>query len=131
TEVLESLVGLHEELVRQSLQASATPEEARRANTELRLSMRARDNYLPAIEDAARELLATVGYSGGPLTHRTVDRIVQHLGFTLHHAPDLPSSTRSVTDLENKRIYIPPQSIPGGHGLRSLALQAVAHRVLG
>ncbi len=34
-------------------------------------------------------------------------------------------------DLEQGRIYIPPASIPGGHGLRSLALQALAHIVLG
>ena len=44
---------------------------------------------------------------------------------------DLPHSARSVTDLENGRIYLPPASIPGGHGLRSMALQAMAHRLLG
>jgi XRE family transcriptional regulator, fatty acid utilization regulator len=130
-EALEALVGLHAELARRSSEASATPEEARRANTALRRWMRERDNYLPEIETVAAELVTSVGYAGGPLTHRTVERIVEHLGFTLHHAQDLPSSTRSVTDLENGRIYVPPQSIPGGHGLRSLALQAVAHRVLG
>ncbi|WP_156740339.1 XRE family transcriptional regulator [Occultella aeris] len=131
TEALEALVGLHAELARRSSEASATPEEARRANTELRRAMRARDNYLEEIEDAAEELLGTVGYSSGPLTHRTVEQIVSHLGFSLHHARDLPSSTRTVTDLEHGRIYLPPASLPGGHGLRSLALQAVAHRVLG
>jgi hypothetical protein len=44
---------------------------------------------------------------------------------------DLPHSTRSVTDLANHRIYLPPASIPGGHGLRSMALQAMGHRLLG
>lgn len=130
-DALEALVGLHTELARRSSEASATPAEARRANTELRRTMRSTNNYLSHIEDAAEELMAAVGYTNGPLTHRTVQQIVEHLGFTLHHATDLPSSTRSVTDLENKRIYLPPQSIPGGHGLRSLALQAIAHRVLG
>ncbi len=129
-EALEALVGLHAELARRSSEASATPEEARRANTELRRTMRAQDNYLAEIEDAAEAVLAAVGYTAGPVTHRTVERIAGHLGFTLHYAADLPSSTRSVTDLENRRIYLPPQSIPGGHGLRSLALQALAHRVL-
>jgi len=129
-EALEALVGLHTELARRSMESSATPAEARRANTELRQRMRTQNNYLGHIEKAAEELLQAVGYTGGPLTHRMVQRVVEHLGFTLHHAPDLPSSTRSVTDLENKKIYLPPQSIPGGHGLRSLALQAIAHRVL-
>ncbi|MDX6256427.1 MAG: family transcriptional regulator, fatty acid utilization regulator [Frankiales bacterium] len=130
-EALEALVGLHAELARRSSEASATPEEARRANTALRRWMRERDNYLPEIEGAAEKLVVSAGYAGGPLTHRMVERIVEQLGFTLHHAEDLPSSARSVTDLEHRRIYVPPQSIPGGHGLRSLALQAVAHRVLG
>ena len=35
------------------------------------------------------------------------------------------------TDLANGRIYLPPASIPGGHGLRSMALQAMAHRLMG
>ncbi|GAB2980844.1 XRE family transcriptional regulator [Actinotalea caeni] len=130
-EVLEALVGLHGELARRASEASATPEEARRANTRLRNEMRAVDNHLPDVERAAAEVLEPVGYRGGPLTHRMVEAIVERLGFTLHHARDLPSSARSVTDLENRRIYLPPASIPGGHGLRSLALQAVAHRVLG
>jgi transcriptional regulator with XRE-family HTH domain len=130
-EALEALVGLHAELARRSSEASATPEEARRANTALRLWMRERDNYLPEVEKAAERLVTSAGYAAGPLTHRMVERIVGQLGFTLHHAADLPSSARSVTDLEHRRIYLPPQSIPGGHGLRSLALQAVAHRVLG
>ncbi|HWH98039.1 MAG TPA: ImmA/IrrE family metallo-endopeptidase, partial [Pseudolysinimonas sp.] len=49
----------------------------------------------------------------------------------LVYVGDLPHSARSVTDLENGRIYLPPASIPGGHGLRSMALQAIAHRILG
>ena len=53
-----------------------------------------------------------------------------HLGFSLHHTSDLPSSTRSVTDLANRRIYL-PQPEAGQHDSRSLALQALAHIVLG
>ena len=130
-DALEALAGLHRELQRRDRRAIATPEEARRANTEIRLAMRAHDNYLPEIEDIAEELLARAGYSGGALTHRTVAIIAEQLGYTIIHVDDLPHSTRSVTDLANRRIYLPPASIPGGHGLRSLALQAMAHRVLG
>lgn len=129
-EALEALVGLHAELARRAEAAIATPEEARRANTELRLWMRARDNYLPRIEDIAEEMLRDSGHGTGPLTHRTVARMAEGLGFTIIHVGDLPHSTRTVTDLVNGRIYLPLASIPGGHGLRSLALQAIAHRVL-
>ncbi|MCL3862763.1 helix-turn-helix domain-containing protein [Actinotalea sp. K2] len=130
-EALEALVGLHRELARRADAAIATPEEARRVNTALRRWMRERDNYLPEIEDAAEDALRTAGYTSGALTHRGVARMAEHLGFTLIHVDDLPHSTRTVTDLANGRIYLPPASIPGGHGLRSLALQAIAHRVLG
>ncbi|WP_082516285.1 helix-turn-helix domain-containing protein [Cellulomonas sp. Leaf395] len=130
TEALEALVGLHRELARRDDAAIATPEEARRATTELRLWMRERNNHLPEIETAAEDLVRRAGYSTGALTHSAVASMAADLGFTLIHVDDLPHSTRTVTDLANGRIYLPPASIPGGHGLRSLALQAIAHRVL-
>jgi predicted transcriptional regulator/DNA-binding XRE family transcriptional regulator len=130
-ETLTSLVGLHRELARRSRAAAATPEEARRANTSIRQFMRERNNYLPEIEDIAEDLLAKVEHRGGALTHRSVAVMSEQLGFTLIFVDDLPQSARSITDLENGRIYLPPASIPGGHGLRSLALQAMAHVVLG
>lgn len=130
-EALTSIVGLHRELARRSRAAAATPEEARRANTDIRNFMRERNNYLPHIEEVAEELLARAEHAGGALTHRTVAVMAEQLGFTLLFVDDLPQSARSITDLENGRIYLPPASIPGGHGLRSLALQAMAHVVLG
>lgn len=130
-ETIESLLGLHRELQRREREAIATPEEARRANTELRLRMRSQNNYLPDIEKLAEKQLRAAGHVQGALTHRTVSIMAEKLGFELIYVSDLPHSTRSVTDLENGRIYLPPASIPGGHGLRSMALQAMAHRLLG
>ncbi|MFS0893113.1 helix-turn-helix domain-containing protein [Microbacterium sp. 179-I 3D3 NHS] len=130
-ETIESILGLHRELQRREREAIATPEEARRGNTELRLRMRAQNNYLPEIEKLAEKQLKSAGHVQGALTHRTVSIMAEKLGFELIYVNDLPHSTRSVTDLENGRIYLPPASIPGGHGLRSMALQAMAHRLLG
>jgi transcriptional regulator with XRE-family HTH domain/predicted transcriptional regulator len=129
-DTLRALVGMHQELARRSREAIATPEEARRANTELRAMMRARDNHLPDIEKLAEQQLKLVGHVSGALTHRETRQMAENLGFELVHVNDLPHSARSVTDLENGRIYLPPASIPGGHGLRSMALQAIAHRLL-
>lgn len=130
-EALESLIGLHRELNRRSRAAAATPEEARRANTQIRQKMRERGNYLQEIEHLAEGLMIDIGHTNmGAVTHRDVAVLAEKLGFTLIFVDDLPSNTRSITDLENGRIYLPPASIPGGHGLRSLALQAMAHRVL-
>jgi transcriptional regulator with XRE-family HTH domain/predicted transcriptional regulator len=131
TETLRALVGLHRELGRVATEAVATPEEARRANTELRERMRAQDNHIPAIEELAQQQVRASGHTGGALTHREVSVMAERLGFELIYVNDLPRSTRSITDLENGRIYLPPASIPGGHGLRSMALQAMAHRLLG
>ncbi|PPF73340.1 helix-turn-helix domain-containing protein [Pseudoclavibacter sp. Z016] len=130
-DTLETLVGLHRELERRAQAASATPEEARIRNTQQRAWMRERNNYLPEIEAVAEERLRQVGHVAGALTHREVHLMVEQLGLEIVYADDLPRSTRSITDLENGRIYLPPESIPGGHGLRSIALQAVAHRILG
>ncbi|WP_345751572.1 helix-turn-helix domain-containing protein [Microbacterium rhizophilus] len=130
-ETIESVLGLHRELQRRESEAIATPEEARRANTELRLRMRSLDNYLPELEQLAEKQLRAAGHTQGALTHRSVSIMAEQLGFSLIYANDLPPSTRSITDLENGRIYLPPASIPGGHGLRSMALQAMAHRLLG
>ncbi|KAA9111301.1 XRE family transcriptional regulator [Microbacterium rhizomatis] len=130
-DTIESILGLHRELQRREREAIATPEEARRANTELRLRMRERNNYLPEIERLAENQLKAAGHTSGALTHRTVSIMAEQLGFELIYVNDLPHSARSVTDLENGRIYLPPASIPGGHGLRSMALQAMAHRLLG
>ncbi|GAA0966779.1 helix-turn-helix domain-containing protein [Frigoribacterium faeni] len=131
TPVLETIVGLHRELARTRSEASATPEEARRANTELRHWMRERDSHLPHIEEAAGDLLRSVRHTTGALTHSEVGRMARGLGLEIIHVADLPHSARSVMDLANGRIYLPPASIPGGHGLRALALQAMAHRLLG
>ena len=130
-EALEAIVGLHRELQRRASEAIATPEEARRANTDLRERMRAQANYLPDIEQLAEEQVHAAGHRTGAVTHREVGVMAERLGFQLIYVNDLPDSTRSITDLENGRIYLPPASIPGGHGLRSMALQAMAHRLLG
>ncbi|WP_084078929.1 helix-turn-helix transcriptional regulator [Demequina sp. NBRC 110057] len=129
-ETLRTIVGLHRELDRRARQSIATPEQARQANTQQRLEMRAVDNYLPEIELLAQQATARVGHTGGALTHRTVTQMADDVGLTIVHTDDLPHSARCVVDMERGRIYIPPASIPGGHGLRSLTLQAIAHQVL-
>ncbi|MGO1317910.1 MAG: helix-turn-helix domain-containing protein [Cellulomonadaceae bacterium] len=130
TEDLEAIVGLHEELARAATVRAATPEEARRANAELRGEMRARNNYFAEIEQLAGQICTATGYRGGPLTDRGVTAITEHLGFTLHRAEDLPRATRSVTDTRNRRIYL-PVSARAGHDPRTIVLQTLGHFALG
>ena len=128
-EALEALVGLHRALAKVQAERAATPEEARRANADLRERMRRRGNYFGEIEAMGAGLLAATKYDGGPITRAVVDRMVAHLGFRLVHTTDLPESTRTVTDLGNRIIYL-PQPGAGQHDSRSLALQALGHVVL-
>lgn len=130
TEALEALVGMHRALADAHAERAATPEQARRANAELRDRMRRQGNYFGEIETIADDLLVATRYSTGPISRAGVDKIASHLGFVLVHTGDLPSSTRTVTDLAHRRIYLPhPQ--PGQHDSRTLALQALGHVVLG
>jgi len=129
TEALEALVGMHRALAAVQAERAATPEQARRANADLRQRMRAAGNYFGDIEAAAAGLLKAIDHRGGPITRTAVDRLAAHLGFRLVHTSDLPGSTRSVTDLANRRIYL-PQPEAGQHDSRSLALQALGHIVL-
>ncbi len=129
-DAIETILGLHDELQRLHRERAATPEEARRANTELRRTMRKRNNYFGELEATARGLLDAVGHAGGPLSQRVAADLATHLGFTLHYVSDLPGSTRSVTDLRNGRIYLPVSQAVGSDP-RSTLLQALASHALG
>ncbi len=128
-DALEAMVGLYEELERRSTIAAATPEEARRANARLRIEMRKRNNYYSEIEEEAGKLLSAIHYTGGPLSEHLVDELTHHLGFKLLRVPSLPHSTRSLTDLKNRRVYLPATGW-GGHDPRTIILQALGHQVL-
>ncbi len=128
-EAIETVLGLHDELQRIHVERASTPEEARRANTELRAQMRRRDNYFAEHEATARGLLAAIGHTGGPLSQRSSADLAAHLGFTIHDAGSMPQSVRSITDLRNGRVYLPLRSA-AGDDQRMTLLQALAAHVL-
>ena len=128
-DVLRALVGLHAELSQQRTITAATPEDARRANADLRREMRARDNYFGEIEGLASDILQAVNHGDGPVGERRIHQIAQHLGFSLHTTMALPHSTRSVTDMRNRRIFLPASGW-GGHDPRTITLQTLGHQVM-
>ncbi|WP_231821535.1 helix-turn-helix domain-containing protein [Microbacterium resistens] len=130
SEALAAMLALHGEIERLRDERAATPEEARRANLELRHLMRRQDNYFAELEAKAAQILDAVGHPGGPLTQRTASEIAAYLGFTLHYASDLPQSTRSVADLAHGRLYL-PKSVPAKGDARTAVLQALSSRILG
>jgi XRE family transcriptional regulator, fatty acid utilization regulator len=130
TDVLEHLVALHGELRRQRAKPTATPEEAREANADLRATMRERGNYFPGIEQEAAAALTAVGYGSGALSQGLLLSVVAHHGFSVRYVRDLPRSVRSVTDLRQRRIYLKQESM-GMHTPRTILLQTLGHFVLG
>lgn len=130
TEVLEVIDGLTRELRRQHAEQAATPEEARRANVAMRKEQRERNNFYAELESQANELLAAVGHDAGPLSYHAIADIADHLNFELRFISSLPHSTRSVTDLKNRIIFLADARNPD-HDPRSVALQALVSYVLG
>ncbi len=129
TEALEALVGMHETVQGLQEQRAATPEYARIANADLRRRMREAGNYFPELEARAASLLAAIDYRSGPVTCSAVDRLAAHVGYRVMVTDGLPGSTRTVTDMANRVIYL-PHARPGGRDGRALALQAIGHLVL-
>ncbi|MBL3687273.1 XRE family transcriptional regulator [Leucobacter zeae] len=128
-ETLKAILGLHQEVERLHRERAATPEEARRANTELRREMRVAGNYYPDLERAASELLRGVGYAGGPVSQQAIASIAERQGFSLHYVHDMPHSTRSVIDRRNGRIYL-SSNLPS-RDARAPILRALASLVCG
>ena len=129
-DVLEHVLALHAEIRRLRAKPTATPEEARAANTDLRLMMSERGNYFADIEAAAAKALEPVGYSGGALSQGMLLSVVSHHGFSVRYVQDLPRSARSVTDMRNRRIYLKQEPL-GMHTPRAVLLQTLGHFVLG
>ncbi len=129
---LEHILALFAELQGRASPAMVTREEARIANSELRAMMRARDNYFAEIEQAAAAAVRAVGYAGhAALTEGDIEALAAHMGFTVVRAQDLPSSARSVTDLRNRRMYVPQRDSLSTRGARSVVMQTLGHFVLG
>jgi predicted transcriptional regulator/DNA-binding XRE family transcriptional regulator len=129
-DVLEHLVALYEELRRSRTKPTASPEEARKANAELRGQMRERGNYFGEVERVAADILDTAGYRGGALSQGTLLSLVTHFGFTLRYVQNLPRSVRSITDLRHRRIYVEREQL-GMHTPRTIVLQTLGHIALG
>jgi XRE family transcriptional regulator, fatty acid utilization regulator len=128
-DVLEHIVGLFDELRRRDAKPTATPEEARKANAELRAQMRERGNYFEHVEKAAQQVLGAVDYHAGALSQGMILSMVTHCGFSLRYVQDLPRSVRSVTDMRNRRIFLRRESL-GMHTPRTVLLQTLGHFVL-
>jgi predicted transcriptional regulator/transcriptional regulator with XRE-family HTH domain len=113
--------------------AGVGPTGARAANAAMREEMRRRDNYYEEIERAASQGLAAVGYSGpGAVPEGNLTDVARYFGFTIARVQDLPASTRSISDVRHRVIYVPQRNAVGGRrSSRSVIAQTLGHFALG
>ena len=106
---------------------------ARAANAAMRDEMRKRDNYFEEIEQVATAALDAVGYTGpGAVSERHLTDVAAHFGFTISRVQDLPPSTRSISDVRNRVVYVPQRNATGGQrSSRSVIAQTLGHFALG
>lgn len=128
-EALATIVGLFREVERLDEERAATPEQARRMNTQLRAEMRQSGNHFAGLESTAKALREGIGMPVGPLSQRGAAELADHLGYTIHYVPDLPASARSVLDREHHRVYVPRAHRPDADQ-RSVILQALSAHIL-
>ncbi len=109
------------------------PTSARSANAAVREEMRRRDNYFEEIEQAASRALVAVGYSGpGAVPEGNLTDVAKYFGFTVGRVQDLPPSTRSISDVRHRVIYVPQRNAAGGmRSSRSVVAQTLGHFALG
>ncbi len=127
---LEHILGLYAELKGREQVTMATREEARIANSDLRAEMRERGNYFVEIEQIAAQAVIGAGYTGGGFTEGTTQAMAAQFGFTVHRSRELPTAVRSLTDLRNRRIYIPQRDSISVRASRSVVLQTLGHFAL-
>lgn len=131
---LEHVVALYERMV-ELAERAATPRQgagARAANTAMREEMRRRDNYYGEIEAvAARAVERVGGDSHAVVSERALTELARHFGFSVARVRDLPSSTRSVTDLGHRTIYVAQRNDLPPRAARSVVAQTLGHFALG
>ncbi len=113
--------------------AAAEERGARAANAAMRDDMRKRDNYFEEIEQAAGRALQSIGYGGpGAVSERHLTDLAAYFGFTIARVQDLPASTRSISDLRHRIIYVPQRNLTGGmRSARSVIAQTLGRFALG
>jgi XRE family transcriptional regulator, fatty acid utilization regulator len=137
--VLEHLVALFEQVKELSAQPPTGPAGegealgARASNAAMRTEMRKRDNHFAEIEQAASAALDAVGYHGpGAVSERSITDVAAYFGFTIARVQDLPPSTRSISDVGHRVIYVPQRNLTGGtRSARSVIAQTLGHFALG
>ena len=128
---LAHIVGLFGALKDRSQIGGTTPEAARLANTELRQELSARNNYLADLETVAAQALTAVGYDGaGAVPQGMMTELAAHFGFTVHYDSGVPESLQSVSDLRNRRIYVPQRDTLRTRAARTVVLRTLGHFAL-
>ncbi len=129
---LEHVVRLYEALQSRREAEPFSTNAARTVNAELRAEMRARGNYFAEIEALAAESVAALGdRSAGGMSKGDLNALAAHFGFKVLRTHEVPATVRSITDMANRRIYVPGRDDFEPGLVRSVVLQTLGHFALG
>ncbi|HUZ20096.1 MAG TPA: helix-turn-helix domain-containing protein [Acidimicrobiales bacterium] len=131
--VLQHLVTLYDRLVEiSSAPSAAALQGARAANAAMREEMRRRDNYFAEIEAVAGEAVSSAGVDGAaPVSEHALGELASHFGFSIARVQDLPASTRSITDVRSRVVYVAQRNDLAPRAARSVIAQTLGHFALG
>jgi len=132
--VLQHLVALFDRVVElgdRIEQAPLAGRGARVANAAMRDEMRSSDNYFPEIESVANDAAAAVDAGATAVSERALGELAAHFGFSISRVLDLPPSTRSISDLRNRVIYVSQRNDLPTRAARSVIAQTLGHFALG
>ena len=77
------------------------------------------------------EVAAFEGDARGVVSERALTELARHFGFSITRVRDLPSSTRSVTELRNRTIFVAQRTDLPPRAARSVIAQTLGHFALG
>jgi predicted transcriptional regulator/DNA-binding XRE family transcriptional regulator len=131
-DALDHITTLFSELKTRTTVSAAAPEAARIANNLLRRELEARNNYLEEIEEVAADALKAAGYEGGgAVPQGMLTDLAAHFGFTVHLDSGVPESLQSISDLRNRRIFVPQRDTMRTRAARTVVLRTLGHFALG
>ncbi|MDA8292406.1 MAG: helix-turn-helix domain-containing protein [Actinomycetota bacterium] len=131
---LQHLVALFDRVVELTERLQQTPRVgtgARTANAAMREEMRGSSNYFPDIEAVASSAAAAVGSDAAVVSERVLGDLAAHFGFSIARVQDLPPSTRSISDLRGRVIYVSQRNDLPTRAARSVVAQTLGHFALG
>lgn len=125
-EVMVHILSLFDQLVADDHQPAEDDAGLRVANAQLAEWLQTRNGYLERIEQAARQVVSSVDYTGsGPLTSQEISDIAGEFRLTIRAVDDIPARIRSIVDEDRRTLYVAQRNELRTRQARKAVLQTI------